>query len=211
MTSTQVNGTGRASPVQPLATRRRHAAVRDRGRIAAGVITLALAGLLAMLVYGNVGQRHPVIAVARMVDPGEVISSEDLRVVRVAADAGVRTVASSQRSGIVGRRAAVRLLPGSVLTPEAVTTGGIADAGAVIGAIVKPGQYPLGLRSGDHVDVVVTGGPGGERPLRAVIVGVASNPGASGTAISLSVPPDSATRLALAGSEGRLLLMVPPR
>ena len=211
-TGTHVSGNGQRSLLQPLTTTRRRAAVRNRGRIAAGVFTLALAGLLAVLVYGNVGERQPVLAVARPVDPGQVIAADDLRVVRVAADAGVKTVPSSQRTVIVGQRAAVRLLPGSILSPAAVTNGRILAAGtSVIGAIVKPGQYPLGLRAGDDVNVVVTGGPDGDRPLRAVIVDVSSKPGASGTAISLAVPSENATRLAIAGSEARLLLMVPPR
>src|SRR5581483_1729364 len=104
-------------------------------------------GLLAVLVYGNVGQRHEVLAVARTVDPGQVISAEDLTVVRVAADPDVRTLAASARSSIVGQRAAVRLLPGSLLSPDAVTKGDVIGPGfSVIGAIVKPGQYPPGLR-----------------------------------------------------------------
>ncbi len=204
---------GARRPVlQPTATRRQPGMVRNRGRIGAGVFILALSGLLAVLVYGNVGQRQPVLAVSRTVDPGQIIMSEDLRVVRVAADAGVKTVAASQRASVVGQRAAARLLPGSVLSPAAVTSGNVVNDGAsVIGAIVKPGQYPLGLRAGDLVDVLVTGGPTGDRPVRAVISSVASSRGAGGTAISLAVPPDAATRLAVAGSEGRLLLVVPAR
>ena len=212
-TTTEVRGDGqRRSPMQVPVTTRRQAVGRNRSRIGAGVFALALAGLLAVLVYGNVGQRHPVLAVARDVDPGQVITAGDLRVVQVAADADVKTVASSERSSIVGQRAAVRLLPGSILAPEAVTQGNVvADGATVIGAVVQPGQYPLGLRAGDEVDVVVTGGPSGDRPVRADIIAVSSTRGASGTAISLAVPQDSAARLAVAGSEGRLLLMVPPR
>lgn len=213
-TATEASTNGRRRPPlpQPSTTTRRQAAVRNRGRIGAGVFALALAGLLAVLVYGNVGQRHPVLAVARMVDPGQVITAGDLRIVRVAADAGVKTVASSQRSSIVGQRAAVRLLPGSILAPEAVTERNLIGEGAsVVGAIVKPGQYPLGLRAGDRVDVVVIGGPGGDRPIQADIVAVSPTRGASGTAISLAVPRGDAGRVAAAGSEGQLLLMVPPR
>ncbi|MGH9153138.1 MAG: SAF domain-containing protein [Acidimicrobiales bacterium] len=210
-TTTELSGNGqRRSPLQVPVTTRRQAVVRNRGRIGAGVFTLALAGLLAALVYGNVGQRHPVLSVTRAVDPGQVITAGDVRVVRVAADADVRTIPSSERSSVVGQRAAVRLLPGSILAPDAVTKGKVVGDGAtVIGAVVKPGQYPLGLRAGDEVDVVVTGGPTGDRPVRADIVAVSSTRGASGTAISLAVSQDSAARLAVAGSEGRLLLMVP--
>lgn len=196
---------------QPAATKRQVTA-RNRGRIAAGIFAIALAGLLAVLVYGNIGQRHSVIAVARTVDPGQVVTDADLTVVRVAADPEVRTMASTQRSTVVGQRATVRLLPGSLLTPDAVTAGNVvADGSSVIGAVVKPGQYPLGLRSGDQVQVVEVGGATGDRPVESTIVAVASNASGNGTAISLAVPKEAATRLAAAGSEGRLLLMAPPR
>lgn len=197
---------------QPPATTRRHPTARNRGRMAAGVFALALAALLAVLVYGNVGERHAVLAVARTVDPGQVITAEDLKVVRVASDPDVHTVASSERSTVIGQRASIRLLPGSLLSPEAVTKGDVIGAGfSVIGAIVKPGQYPLGLRSGDEVDVVVIGGATGDRPIGATIVDVSSTGGSNGTAISLAVPEEAATRLAAAGADSRLLLMVPPR
>lgn len=201
----------RSLPEQQAATKRQVTA-RNRGRIAAGIFAIALAGLLAVLVYGNIGQRHAVLAVARTVDPGQVVTEADLTVVRVAADPGVRTVASTERSTIVGQRATARLLPGSLLTPDAVTKGNvIADGFSVIGAVVKPGQYPLGLRSGDQVQVVVVGGATGDRPVDATIVAVSSNGSGNGSAISLAVPQSAATRLAAAGAEGRLLLMVPPR
>lgn len=201
----------RSLPEQQAATKRQVTA-RNRGRIAAGIFAIALAGLLAVLVYGNIGQRHAVLAVARTVDPGQVVTEADLTVVRVAADPGVRTVASTERSTIVGQRATVRLLPGSLLTSDAVTKGNvIADGYTVIGAVVKPGQYPLGLRSGDQVQVVVVGGATGDRPVDATIVAVSSNGSGNGSAISLAVPQNAATRLAAAGAEGRLLLMVPPR
>jgi len=211
-TTTSPKRAGHRVPVDRPAVTKRQVTTRNRGRIAAGIFAVALAGLLAVLVYGNVGQRHTVLAVARTVDPGQVISDADLTVVRIAADPDVHTVASSQRSTIVGQRATVRLLPGSLLTPDSFTHGnGLAAGLSVVGAVVKPGQYPLGLRSGDQVQVVIIGGPAGDRPVDATIVSVASSGGSGGTPISLGVPEDAATRVAAAGAEGRLLLVVPPR
>lgn len=211
-TTRTVTGNRRNGPLlQPAPTTRRQAVVRNRGRVAVGIFTLALAGLLAVLVYGNVGQRHPVIAVAKTVDPGQVITLADLRIVRVSTDPDVQTIGASQRSAIVGQRAAIRLLPGSLLTPDAVTRGRVVAAGSsTVGAVVKSGQYPLGLRAGDAVQVVVTGGAAGDRPVDATIVAISSTGGSNGTAISLAVPQEAAVRIAVAGAEGRLLLVVPP-
>ena len=210
-TRTPVTGNGHRQELgEPPKTTRRQVVARNRGRIAAGVFAVALAGLLAVLVYGNVGQRHEVLAVAHTVDPGQVIRADDLSVVRVAADPDVHTVAASQRSLIVGQRAAVRLLAGSLLSPDAVTKGDLVGSGfSVIGAVVKPGQYPLGLRAGDRVEVVMTGGPAGDHPIDATIVAVATGGGTNGTAISLAVPDETATRLASAGAQGELLLIAP--
>lgn len=203
---------GRQLPLERPAATKRQVTARNKGRVAAGIFTIALAGLLAILVYGNIGQRQSVLVIARTVDPGQVVTDADVTTVRVAADPGVRTVAATRRSTIVGQRATVRLLPGSLLTPEAVTKGNVVAAGfSVVGAVVKPGQYPLGLRSGDQVQVVEVGGAAGDRPVEATIVAVASNASSNGTAISLAVPREFSTRMAAAGSEGRILLMGPPR
>ena len=185
------------------------APARHRGRVAAGAALLATSALLAVLVYGNLGDRSAVLAVAAEIRPGQVIEENDLRVVRVAADPGVATIAASRRGEIVGRRASVGLLPGALLGPETVTDGPTVPAGStVIGAVVKPGQYPIGLREGDEVVVLVTGdgADGSGTGVEAVIVSVSSRSGPEGTAISLAVPSADSAALARAGAQGRLLL-----
>ena len=185
------------------------APARHRGRVAAGTALLATSAVLAVLVYGNLGDRSAVLAVSAEIRPGQVIEENDLRIVRVAADPGVATIAASRRGEIVGRRASVGLLPGALLGPESVTDGPTVPAGStVIGAVVKPGQYPIGLREGDEVVVLVTGdGPDGSGTgVEAVIVSVSSRSGPEGTAISLAVPSTDSSALARAGAQGRLLL-----
>src|SRR5438067_12906531 len=82
------------------------AMTRNRGRIAAGVVVLATAAVLAVLVYGNLGHRSPALAAARAVSPGQVISDADIKVVNVAADPGAAIIPESERPRIGGRRAA---------------------------------------------------------------------------------------------------------
>ena len=186
---------------------------RHRGRVAAGAALLAVSAVLAMLVYGNLGDRKAVLAAAADVRPGEVIESADLRVVRVAAEGDVATVPASRMGDIVGKRASVGLATGSLLAPSSVTEGPpVAPGSTVIGAVVKPGQYPIGLRPGDGVVVLVAadGGEGGGG-IDAVIVSVSSRTGAEGTAIALGVPSASAPSLARAGAQGRLILTQPVR
>src|SRR3546814_8537435 len=75
-------------------------------------------------------------------------------------------------------RSSVRLLPGSLVTAGALSDGPPRAPGtSVIGALVRSGQYPLGLRSGDEVLVVVTGDAvSSERnPIAATIVSIAAS------------------------------------
>ena len=186
------------------------AGVRNRGRIAAGIALLTVGAVLAVLVYGNVGDRSPVLAAARDIRPGQVIEDQDLRVVRVATDPGVATVDASRRGDIVGRRAAVGLVAGALLAPAGVTGGStLPDGHTVVGAIVKPGQYPLGLREGDDVIVLLAAGGDAGRHVDGRIVAVSTQAGPEGAAISLAVPDDRAASVAAAGSQGELILMDP--
>ena len=189
------------------------ATARHRGRIAAGATLLVASAVLAVLVYGNLGDRSAVLAAATDIRPGQVIDENDLKVVRVAADPGVATVPASRRAEIVGRRAAVGLMAGSLVAPASVKDGPSVPAGStVIGAVVKPGQYPIGLREGDEVLVlVVSEGDRNSDGVDAVIVSVSTRSGPEGTALALAVPSADASALAQAGADGRLILTQPVR
>src|SRR5947208_3090001 len=105
---------------------------RNRGRIAGGAALIVASALAAVMVYGNVGQRVPVLAAARAVDPGQVITDADLKVVNVGADRGVATVAAARRSEIVGKRATTGLLPGSLLGSASIVDGPVVPSGSTL-------------------------------------------------------------------------------
>lgn len=193
---------------------------RGRGRLAAGVAVLGVSALAAVALYGSVGDRQPVLAVARPVAAGQAIAAPDLTVVRVAADPGVRTIPASQRSRIVGRSAGVALAPGALLAPAQLADGPTLPPGSVVvGALLKPGQFPLGLRPGDSVLVVplvpatqvaLLGGPAADaaKPIRATVAAVEKVSDAGGsTTVSLAVVSELAPTVAAAGAEGRLSVM----
>jgi len=191
---------------------------RDRSKAAAGALVLTVCTLGALLIYGRVGHRQAVLAMARTVEVGQVVDLGDLRTVHVSADPGVRTVPVAQRSQIVGRPAAVRLLAGTMLSAAQVGDAtGLPKGMALVGAVLKPGQYPLGLAPGDAVTIVVTGSSGSTTradqsqsgPPTATVVAVAPAPDATGsTAASLQVPVSSAPAVAEAGAAGQLSLVV---
>lgn len=210
----------RPSPVgRPVGTTARTAA-RNRSRIALGAFVLVASALAAGLMYANLGDRQPVLAVARAVEAGQVIESADLREVLAAPVPGVRTVPAANRQAMVGRSAAVRLMPGALLHPAQLASATTRESGqAIVGAVLKPGLYPLGLRVGDEVLAVVVpieGTPSTDSdvgpPMTAEVTAIqpASNPG-SGLSVSLGVEPGDASMLATAAARGRLTLVLAPR
>jgi len=220
LTTLTSNGARRATtaPAPPLAPA--SSGQRDRSRVAAGALVLTVCTLAAVLIYGRVGDRREVLALARTVDVGQIVQPGDLRIVRVSADPGVHTVRAADRSRIVGRPAAVRLLAGSMLSAEQIgPAAGLPAGTALVGAVLKPGQFPLGLAAGDVVGLVVSAGgttsgvnvePGAQATLAtATVVGVQPAADASGnTAASLQVPVTIAPAIAEAGAAGRLNLVV---
>src|SRR5688572_28824477 len=205
-------------PVPPPPT---SGARRDRSRVAAGGLVLAVCTLAAALIYGRVGDRREVLAVARTDEIRQVVQPGDLRIVRVSSDPGVHTVRATERSRIVGRPAAVRLLAGSMLAPDQVgEAAGLPAGDALVGAVLKAGQFPLGLAPGDTVALVVSsssaGVPAGvsadpapTAPPLATVVDVQPAADATGnTAASLQVPVGVAPAIAEAGAAGRLNLVV---
>lgn len=215
------NGAGRVSALSPPVPR--VAVRRNRARVGVGAVVMALAALAAVVLYTNVGHRRAVLAVARQVDPGQVIGDRDLREVRISSDPGLAPIAADTRASVVGRVADVRLVPGTLLTRAELTDGpALARGMALVGAVLKPGQYPLGLRVGDRVVLVAatsssTGASGGTDQRssatsnlpEATVAALERTAGASDTvAVSLIVSALDAPALADAGAAGRLELVV---
>src|SRR3546814_7312675 len=84
----------------------------------AGVLLILGSGMVFLLVFVNAGDREPVLAIAREVPAGQVISGADLQIVRVGADPGVSTIREARRSDVVGQTAAVDLIPGTLLVED---------------------------------------------------------------------------------------------
>ncbi len=196
-------------------------AARNRTRIIAGVLVMVVSALTAGLLYANLGHRQPVLAVARDVAAGQVIRDADLKQVLVPEVEGVHTIAARERASTVGRTAAVRLVAGSLLSPEQITTGaGIDPASAVVGAVLKAGQYPIGLRAGDKVLAVAmpsdaevaAGTDASPAQISATVVAIEETSSVDrDLSISLAVNPADAAVLAVAGAKSRIALVLAPR
>jgi hypothetical protein len=185
----------------------------------AGVLLVAVCAVGFLLTSVRVGGRVPVLALARDVPAGHVLSTGDLAVRNVAAD-DVGLVGVADRDRVVGRtvtvpRPAGSLLFGSDLGPAAYPPDGL----AVTPVSLKAGQFPPALAPGSRVAVVTTNPPGGTAAFRGsggtgqswlggVVTAVdAGMDGQGGTVVSLLLPEDIATEVA-AVPAGQLTLVL---
>ncbi|MFC3258663.1 SAF domain-containing protein [Streptomyces xanthochromogenes] len=194
-----------------------------RWSVAALCIVLAVvAGLGAATAVTSAGDRVKVLAIARDVPAGQAITDADLIVAEVSADAALAPMPAADRTVVVGKRPAVDLRKGGLLTASQLGVGsGLGDNQQQVGVQVKPGQAPAGtLAPGDKVLAVTTPGQsdqaGGrsEAPPQTVSAAVVSvsRPDASGTVVvNLAVSPSDGPLLASRASTGHIALVRQPR
>ena len=158
-------------PRQPIVDRGGPMLVPGGGRqrrwsLALLAVLLTVGSALAFVVlWLNAGERKPVIVVAREVQAGQPFTAEDIKVVRISADPGITPLAGSLRDDVIGQTAAVDLLPGTLLVPDAVGAVEDDDASTQEVAIPLPNADVPDLERGDHVTVFRTSSNGsGEQP-----------------------------------------------
>jgi hypothetical protein len=187
---------------------------------------LLMAGsALAFLAWHNgQGGRRPVLAVVRPVAAGHILAPADVAAVRVSLGGhGLRVVPASQQAAVVGRRAAVELVPGTLLSPDQLgEQRRLAPGRAITGIALKAGQLPDGLQPGDMVMILRTGtGPAlttaadgattVSPPLAAEARVVTIGPGRdqSGTTlVSLELDAIQAPAVATAAAAGQVSLLL---
>ena len=194
---------------------------RDGGRRRRSVphlllgLLLVLACVVAFLVVSlTTGDRRPVLALARSVTVGQVLSVQDLRQVEVAVDAGVGVVPADQAAAVVGRSMATSLPAGALLPPDAVGAAAMVPAAgqAIVALALKSGQLPVEVAAGARVSVVLvptqpsTGGaadgpgeggaPGRSRAWPAVVTSVSVPPNEQVTVVSVQLAEAAAGEVA---------------
>ncbi len=189
---------------------------RSLPMIAIGILCTFGGALGFGLIYLGAHDRQAVLVVARTVEPGELIRDSHLRVARIAADEGLRPIAERERGSVVGRRAAVALAPGTLITRSQIGDGPrIAPGFSAVGLSLKPGQFPPGLEAGDRVMLIVSAGAqtpaeGTARPPvipEAQVLQISPAPDHSGSVLaSVLVPTPHAPDAARAAAAGQASL-----
>jgi hypothetical protein len=172
-------------------------------------------------IYSSTNHQVSVLVVTRTIEQGQVLSGSDLGQASAAISGGVIPIPVSDAPELSGKRAAVTVPAGSLLTMGDLTDSQpIASGDAVVGMALKAGQLPAsGVEPGDEVMIVQTdspgtslvspdsGGPsGGLDPSTGVLVpqasvfDVAVPPADSASSASLLVSVDVSSTLAAAVS-----------
>jgi hypothetical protein len=124
--------------------------------IALSLALIAAGGAGVAVLLLQVGDRTDVVTVVRDVQVGEVLTEQDLGKASVALDPAVKAVRADDVESVVGKRAAVELKPGSLLSPSHVTKDSLVKAGEQLVPIgLKPEQVPAtALVPGQKVQLV---------------------------------------------------------
>jgi hypothetical protein len=132
---------------------------RNSPLIAVGVLLMVGCGLIAAVLQMRATSKTSVLAVAHQVPAGQLVKSSDLSTVTISGGTGLRAIAAADSAVVVGKTAAVTLMPGTLVTrSELAGASSVTRGKVVIGLSLKPGQVPTSnLRAGDQVLVVATG------------------------------------------------------
>lgn len=209
--ASRVNGS--QIPVRPggLPTRQRRP-----GYIALLVVLVIGLGLAGGFLYTSAGSKATVLVVAADVPAGQVITRGDVTSASVAGD--VKAIPAGQIGAVVGRRAVVELLAGTVLQPAMLGSGPKIAAGSVqVGLELPPGSLPAGgLLAGDSVQVwrlpAKNAADTAAAPVlvaQATVAQAVKDPSrAGGFLVTVTVPKTDAAAVVAAGGAGLATLVL---
>lgn len=189
---------------------------RRPGLVAAAVVAICLGALLGAWAWTATTNTQEVLAARHTIERGSVITAEDLQRVRINADPALAPVPVSAYADIVGKRAALDIAAGTLLTQESTAAEALPPEGmSIVGVALAPAQAPgVALRNGDRVRIVVTPGEGADPPSgspsfnEAVVVGSGVDEATGLLVVDLMVPHPDAAVLAARVATGRVALVL---
>lgn len=198
--------------------------------LVACVAMVCLGALVAVWAHSASTSSVEVLAVRDTIERGETIDEADLRAVQVSVDSSVSTIPAAEAGRLEGRRVALDVPAGGLLTEEAIAESTIPGEGSsIVGVTLPVGQLPgEALEVGDQVRVVdapgVNAGTGtsgqgdstaaeGGREPTAVSVTVAGvkQAGEGRTTVSVTVDEAQAASLASRAATGKVVIVLDSR
>jgi len=187
--------------------------------IAGSVAAICLGALLAVWAYTSTSTAQDVIAVRTTVLRGELITREDLMTAQVGVDPALKPISADDLDSVVGKRAAMDLAAGGLVTQEDLASSVLPAKGmSIVGISLTPAMMPATeLQTGDDVRIVSTPGDQGDvaagEPvaLTATVVEVRTSGDSGKTVVDVSVPEADAAQLAARAATGKVALVLDSR
>ncbi|WP_155372413.1 SAF domain-containing protein [Catellatospora vulcania] len=216
--SVNTSAPARALPAAPIQVPRTAPRRRSVAQGALAVLLIIVGALTAGYVAQRVGGTHDYLAVARPVGKGGLISREDLLVVRVNQAVGLRPIPAANAAKVIGKRAVMALVPGTLLTLDQVTETPVPAPGhQLIGIALGEDRMPSASRLsvGSQVLLVVVPERGGKdegpdlvppRTVTATIVQLAAGTRSGQWVINVEVATVDAPSVAALAADDRIVL-----
>ena len=185
---------------------------------AAGALLVVLCGVGSATLVAAGNDSVPVLALARDVDAGQVLTADDLRVADLAGS-GLSALSADGAGAVVGQMVTATLPAGTLLNDSMLTSTPLPAAGLQLVAVaVKPGGVPAEAVPGRDVTlirVVTTGDPNaGADPAvlvpRARVVSVRTETTNGLVILSVQVPAEAALPVAQASAAGAVAVTLLP-
>jgi hypothetical protein len=184
--------------------------------IAAAIAAICFGALLSVWAYTSTSNTHEVLAVREAIHRGETIDRTDLITVRIGVDPALSPVPGSALDTVVGKRAAMDMPAGGVVTAAQIADTLTPSKGnSVVGINLAAGLLPAGeLAVGDTVRVVSTPGEQGDPtvelpdPITAAVVGIATDETTGNTIVNVQVPFADAPAVASLAATGKVALVL---
>ncbi|MEU0265148.1 SAF domain-containing protein [Nocardioides sp. NPDC006303] len=186
--------------------------------IVATIAAILLGAAIAAWGWTATTTSEAVVAARTTIPRGAVITADDLTTTQISGDNTLKVIPGDEVDELVGKRAALDIAAGGLLTPEMATDDNMPPAGqSIVGISLTPAQVPaITPRSGDKVRLVATTGEGGETssgtPLTtsAEVIDSSTDEVSGNTVVNVLVPYADAAVLADRASTGNIALVVDP-
>ena len=195
---------------------------RRWGLFAAAVAAICLGALGNVWLHQATSDAHQVVAARSTISRGQLITRGDLQTVQVGVDPALLVIPASQVDDLVGKRAALDMAAGSLVTPADVTDQVLPAHGrSVVGVAVPATLLPdIPLMAGDQIRVVATPGAQGDATtgvpatISASVVSETSTADTgqgSQTVVTVEVPDTDAAQLAAWAATGNVAIVLDSR
>jgi hypothetical protein len=217
-TATRVPPPRGTSPLQDIVDRLpRSRRQRRTGMAAIGVVLIGGCATVAAGLVARGDHTVAVLALARDVPAGQVVSAADLRVAHIGGS-GVSAMSASSLPTVIGETAVESLTAGTLVQQAMFSRAPVPASGLQVVAVAeKASLVPAGVTPGRLVSLVLVasnashGGTGGALLVpSARVVGVRTDPTGGTTVLSVEVPADAAPAVAQAVAAGSLAVTLLP-